>query len=157
VAYPDLADQNLPLRPDPHREPGVTIAAVLLRIRRIKQDDEPFSHWIEHARKKGWEHPFGTLEQKAFAATCYTPDLQSPVLGSEFVCTVVEVYEENEGKDLTPGNLCSKILDRCERERKRNGGTGYYWPPDFQKHRNQLRAQERMLERRTNSTLEARP
>jgi len=128
----------------------------LLLAEKIKQDEGPFSDWIEDARKRGDEHPFGPDERKAFAATRYTPDLKSPFLSPDFVCTVVEVYDENVGKDLAAGNLCSKIIDRCARERKRNGGTGYYWPPDFQKHRDQLRAHERMLERRSNSTLEAR-
>lgn len=124
---------------------------------RIKQDDGPFSDWIEDARKRGHEHPFGPGERKAFAATGYTPDLKSPFLSPDFVYTVVEVYDENVGKDLAAGNLCSKIIDRCVRERKGNGGAGYYWPPDFQEHRDELRAQERMLERRSSSTLEARP
>jgi len=128
----------------------------ILLAEKIKQDEGPFSDWIEDARKRGHEHPFGLGERKAFAATGYTPDLKSPFLSPDFVCTVVEVYDENVGKDLAAGNLCSKILDRCALERKRNGGTGYYWPPDFQKHRDQLRAQERILERRSNSTLEAR-
>ena len=131
-----------------------------LKIRlaeKIQQDEGSLSDYIEYFRKKGWDHPFGVDEQKALTATRWKPDLKSPVLAFDFVETALEVYEENEGRDITPGNLCSKIIDRCERNRKHNGGTGYYWPPDFQKHRDQLRAQERILERRSNSTLEARP
>ena len=126
-------------------------------VEKIQRDEGSLSDYIEYSRKKGWEHPLGVDEQKALAATRWKPDLKSPVLAFNFVETALEVYEENKGKDITPGNLCSKIIDRCESNRKRNGGTGYYWPPDFQKHRDQLRAQERMLERRSNSTLEARP
>ena len=112
---------------------------------KIRRDGDLYSDWIAKQRARGEPHPFGDAERVAFAATRYTPDLASPVLGWDFVATVVDVYEETREKNTSPGNLCSKIIDRCETERKKGGG-GYYYPPDFVDHRDRLRAQERAQE-----------
>jgi hypothetical protein len=114
--------------------------------KKIESTNASYPDWIKSCRKRGEDHPFGAEEQKAFEATGYTPNLSSLLLGFEFVTTVVDVYEETRKKDISPGNLCSRIIDRCQTERGRNDGEGYYWPPDFQHHRDSLRAQERARE-----------
>jgi hypothetical protein len=81
----------------------------------------------------------------AFRAMKYEPDLESPEVTIGFLMAMTDVYEENLGKNISPGNLCSKVIDECEKQQKQ-GETGYYWPPDFQDHRNRLRAKERNLE-----------
>jgi hypothetical protein len=81
----------------------------------------------------------------AFRAMKYEPELDSPEVTIYFLMAMTDVYEENLGKNTSPGNLCSKVIDECEKQQKQ-GETGYYWPPDFQEHRNRLRASERNLE-----------
>jgi hypothetical protein len=76
----------------------------------------------------------------------YKPDLQSPLLSWDFVDAVRDVVEEYSYKETSPGNLCSKVIDECERQRKVYG-SGYLWPPDFQEHRDRLREYERAAER----------
>ena len=114
--------------------------------KKIESTNDSYPDWIKSCRKRGEGHPFGAKEQKAFEATGYEPDLSSPLLGFDFVTTVVDVYEETRKKDISPGNLCSRIIDRCQSERGRNDVEGYYWPPDFQDHRDRLRVQERARE-----------
>jgi hypothetical protein len=111
------------------------------------RDEGSFLDYIEDCKKRGCEHPFDLEKREAFAATGYVPDLKSPLLGFDFVMNVQEVYDDNRGKGVSSGNLCSKIIDYCERERKRCGG-GNYYPPDFVEHRDRLRAKERTSERR---------
>jgi hypothetical protein len=77
------------------------------------------------------------------------PDPRS--LPSGFVCAAWDVYDTHKGKLPSPGNLCSKIIDRCVSEQKSwrtlNGDPSeFYWPPDFKEHRDRLRAQERARE-----------
>jgi len=110
---------------------------------KIRQEDDSFLTWIETCKKNRWEHPFGKDEQEAFQELQYEPDLKSPLLSCEFVLGAVNVCDENRGKWLPPGILCSKVIDFCERERKRDKALGadggYYYPPDFVDHRNRLR------------------
>jgi len=113
-------------------------------VAKIEKDGGSYAHWIEDCQKRGWEHPFGDEEREAFAATGYEPDLNDPLLGSDFVMTVVDVCEEKRGKDMSAGNLCSAIIDRCDKEIKQGFGT--YYPPSFVEHRDQLRAKERATE-----------
>lgn len=110
---------------------------------KIKTTGDSYADWIERCRQKGREHPFGKEEQDAFKALQYKPDLKSPLLSWEFVTAVTEVYEKHADRGVLPGNLCSKVIDFCTTERKRDGGEGYYWPPDFQAHRDRLREEER--------------
>jgi hypothetical protein len=114
---------------------------------KIKEEDT-YPFWIDDCKKRGSKHPFGDEERQAFAEIGYTPDLTSPLLTYDFVSAVTTVCDEYRGKGISPGNLCSKIIDECERAREGEiasgfSGTGYYWPPDFQDHRNRLRAGER--------------
>lgn len=113
---------------------------------KIERLEDSYPAWIETCKQKGWKHPFGDDEQQAFTDIAYTPDLTSPLLTFDFVSAVTIVCEEHRGKGVSPGNLCSKVMDYCERERKRDGERAYYWPPDFQEHRNDLRVEERKLE-----------
>jgi hypothetical protein len=115
------------------------------------EHEERFSSWIAVCQKKGWAHPFGAEERAAFKALQYEPDLQSPHLSFSFVMSAAYVHEKNKGKDVTPGNLCSKVIDYCMTQIGRSGGEcggSYYWPPDFQDHRDRLRAQEIRVEQR---------
>jgi hypothetical protein len=131
----------------------------LLRERleaKIKSSGDSYTEWVKHQLSRGRRHPFGDEERRAFEATGYRPDLSSPSLSFDFVYAVVEVYEDNQSKGISPGNLCSKIIDHCQTERGRTDGIGYYWPPDFQEHRDRLRAQECVHERvRTTSEVRA--
>lgn len=123
--------------------------------KKIELTDYSYPDWIKCCQKRGKDHPFGAEEQQAFEATGYQPDLSSALLGCDFVLTVVEVYDETRKKDMSPGNLCSRIIDRCQSERERNDGEGYYWPPDFQDHRDRLRFQERARAHKLASTSKA--
>jgi hypothetical protein len=119
---------------------------------KIESDDDRFSSYVELCKKKGWTHPFGVEERAAFKAVQYEPDLYSPLLSLTFVMVVVEEFEKCKGKEVTPGNLCSKVIDHCMTMMKRSSVNcethGYYWPPDFKDHRDKLREQERSLERK---------
>jgi hypothetical protein len=121
---------------------------------KIREQDDSFGSYIEICKKKGYDHPFGRDERKAFEALRYKPDLQSPLLSFDFVMAAVEVCEANEEKGVLPGNLCSKLIDYCDTERKKNGG--HYYPPDFLTHRNLLRTSERAVEQRTPTSMEVR-
>jgi hypothetical protein len=116
------------------------LAGHLTKAISAKQDS--YRHFIETEIARGRKHPFENQERQAFSATRYKPDLNSPLLSFDFVMTVVDVYEEAQKKDISPGNLCSRIIDRCQTNRERDG-EGYYWPPDFQEHRDRLREEER--------------
>lgn len=61
----------------------------------------------------------------------------SPTAGLIFTCNVIRVYEENIDKDLLPGILCTKVIDRCREDRA-------MWPPEFLDHRDRLRKRERL-------------
>jgi hypothetical protein len=121
---------------------------------KIREQDDSFGSYIEICKKKGYDHPFGPDERKAFEALRYKPDLQSPLLSFDFVMAAVEVCEANEGKGVLPGNLCSKLIDYCDTERKKSGG--HYYPPDFLTHRNLLRTSERAIKQRTPTSMEVR-
>ena len=129
-------------------------------VAKIRQEDDSFLTWIETCKKKGWEHPFDKDEQEAFQELQYEPDLKSPLLSCEFVFGAVHVCDDNRGKGLPPGILCSKVIDFCERERKRDKALGadggYYYPPDFVDHRNRLRAKERVIEQGSRTPAEVR-
>ncbi|MBV9888336.1 MAG: hypothetical protein JO119_17460, partial [Acidobacteria bacterium] len=111
-----------------------------------------YADYVARELKAGRPHPFGTEEQEAFEALKYRPELQSRDLSENFVIIALDVYEENRGKPILAGNLCSKVIDRIQSERESSlklCGTedGHYWPPDFQRHRNALRKQERQMEK----------
>lgn len=72
-------------------------------------------------------------------------------LADGFVTVVGELYEDHKDNLPLPGILCSKIIDRCMSEQKALKTLGmdpsdYYWPPDFQRHRDNLRRRERVAE-----------
>jgi hypothetical protein len=147
-----------PINPSPKSasrfKKNQNLAGRLAKKIREAGHSESYPGLIEHYKKKGWEHPFGNDERAAFGALQYQPDLTSPVLSTDFVYAVVYVFEENLGKNISPGNLCSKVIDFCECERKKNKtlgseDPGYYYPPDFVQHRNKLRAGERVAEQQS--------
>jgi hypothetical protein len=80
----------------------------------------------------------------------------------DFIHAVQEVWGDNQEKNLPAGILCTKVIDYCERERKRGqslageDGDGHYYPPDFVKHRNKLRARERMAEKQSGKSVGVR-
>jgi hypothetical protein len=115
---------------------------------KIQESGYSFSGWADHCEKKGWPHPWNAERRQAFEAMQYKPNLESPLLSMDFVIAVEFVWEENQDKDLPAGILCSKVIDCCERERKRDGD-GNYYPPNFVEHRNQLRARERAAEQQS--------
>lgn len=91
------------------------------------------------------------LQRAAFAATGYT--LRDPrKLANGFVSAVEVTWDKCKGTEISQGNLCSKIIDYCLAQQescKKLGApvSDYYWPPDFQDHRDRLRAQERAREK----------
>jgi hypothetical protein len=71
-----------------------------------------------------------------------------------FTFTLMEISEKHKHDEISPGNLCSKVIDRCLSEQKACKTLGsdpseYYWPPDFQDHRDKLRARERAAEQQS--------
>lgn len=122
---------------------------------KIKAARDRFSDWIARCTRDGDDHPFGALEKAAFDFIGYQPDFNDPCLSSSFVFAVADIYERHcvDGT-VTPGNLCSKVIDYLMSQRegnlKNNGdGAGNYWPPEFEEHRDQLRRRERKGERGT--------
>jgi hypothetical protein len=92
-------------------------------------------------------------ERAAFAATGYTPrDPQK--LHDGFVAAVEAMWDKFKDTEISQGNLCSKIIDYCQAQQEScvkldapAARSDYYWPPDFQDHRDRLRAQERVQEK----------
>lgn len=101
------------------------------------------------------------VQRAAFAATGYTP--RDPrKLYSGFVHAVEMVWDKCKDTEISQGNLCSKIIDYCLAQQescKKLGGpasrSDYYWPPDFQEHRDRLRAQERAREKSQSARVSA--
>ena len=88
--------------------------------------------------------------QAAVNATRYQAK-DSTVITDGFTCTLMEVFEKHKNDGISAGNLCSKIIDRClsqqEACKKLDADpSDYYWPPEFQQHRDRLRAEERLQE-----------
>jgi len=89
-------------------------------------------------------------ERKAFAFIKYKP-INPRNLPGGFVEVVQDVYEDHK-EELSPGNLCSRVIDHCMREQQRHKDrrlktlgldpSEYYFPTDFVEHRNRLRAEE---------------
>lgn len=107
----------------------------------------------EKARKGGniFDGDLDAYEIAAFAATQYKIR-DRKCLTDGFVYVVWDVYSDHEDDDLSAGNLCSKVIDRCMAEQESCKESGedpseYFWPPDFQDHRDQLREKERSRER----------
>lgn len=124
---------------------------------RIKKNKECFADWVDSELSKGRPHPFGASEKRAFTELGYPINIRSADVSWDFVFIACDVCDENRGKGISPGNLCSKVIDAIAKERKsdvKNGGDGggHYWPLDFQKHRNALRAQERLAEKATQAS-----
>jgi|GEM_PF-2640716 hypothetical protein len=108
---------------------------------------------LEHAVRRNGNEFDGELDAEelaAFKATRY--EVRDPAqLSCGFVWTVVDVFRDHQGESLSPGILCSKIIDRCVSEQsacKKLGAdpSEYFWPVDFQDHRDRLRAEERRAE-----------
>jgi predicted DNA-binding transcriptional regulator AlpA len=78
----------------------------------------------------------------------YIVDVNDPAYSVFFLKAGREVFDEVEekGKYVSPGNLCSKVIDRCLRNRKKGLDDAFYWPFDFQEHRDRLREKERIEE-----------
>jgi hypothetical protein len=136
-------------KPNPSSKRSEKLRARLAE--KIGLADDRYASYIAWCLKRGESHPFGDDEQDAFRALGYKPDLSSDHLSSCFVMSVLHIYEEHRDKGVTPGNMCSKVLDYCQSNRKKDitlggSGDGYYWPPDFQEHRNRLRERERQKE-----------
>ena len=89
--------------------------------------------------------------QAAVNATCYTAR-DSTVVTDGFVYTLMEIFEKHKNDGISPGNLSSKVIDRClsQQESCKTMGSDpseYYWPPDFQENRDRLRERERLAEK----------
>jgi hypothetical protein len=91
--------------------------------------------------------------QAAVNAMRYTAK-DSTVITDGFACMLTEVYEKHKNDGTSTGNLCSKVIDRCLSEQKAcktlsSDPSEYYWPPDFQDHRDRLRVEERRAEQKS--------
>ena len=89
--------------------------------------------------------------QAAVNATCYTAK-DSTVITDGFTHTLMEIFEKHKNDGISPGNLSSKVIDRCfsQQEACKTMGSDpseYYWPPDFQENRDRLRKRERLAEK----------
>lgn len=123
-------------------------------IAKVATEHDSYQDFIRHCLERGRDHPFGNEEREAFEALGYKPNLKDPVLTYGFVEAAVEVHEKHRGQGLSRGNLCSKVIDYCKTEQERAktlvipgiNASEYYWPPDFQIHRDRLREQERRVE-----------
>lgn len=106
----------------------------------------------EAVRRNGNEFcgELNKVERAAFEYIKYSPcALHS--LSDGFVFSVWLLYKDHKDKLPLPGILCSKIIDKCLSEQESNKKQGiepsdYFWPVDFQEHRNRLRAEERKRE-----------
>jgi hypothetical protein len=120
----------------------------------IRKNKESYAEWIDREQEAGRPHPFTDAYGKAFNEIGYDVDLRAADVTWDFVYSVRSIGEQNQGKAVSPGNLCSKIMDDLDRQRvsdQENGGDGggYYWPHDFQEHRDALRERERVVEAAT--------
>ncbi len=118
---------------------------------KIAKSKESYAEHITSELSEGRPHPFGDGKKRAFAELGYHINIRSADVSWDFVFTACDVCDDNRGKGISPGNLCSKVIDAISTKREsdlRDGGDGggYYWPPDFQKHRDALRARERLAE-----------
>jgi len=91
-------------------------------------------------------------EREAFYALEYLLD-DVRQLPSGFVDAVLRVWEKYKDNALPSGILCSKVIDYCMKEQEsyrklKMDPSDYFWPPDFQDHRNRLREEERQKEER---------
>jgi hypothetical protein len=109
---------------------------------KIDEQDGTFVAYVEWSEKGNYGHPFDADTQKAFAVLQYKPDLNSRRLTRDFVSCAVDVYEEHCHKGIAPALLCTKIIDECRKRQKSEPNGCYFWPPDFQAHRDRLRAAE---------------
>jgi len=117
-------------------------------IAKVASAHDSYRHFIRHCLESGHKHPFGDREHESFQALGYKPNLEDPLLTCGFVEAAVETYEKHKGKGLSRGILCSKVIDYCMTEQQRaktlgDNGSEYFWPPDFQAHRDRLVQQER--------------
>lgn len=101
------------------------------------------------ANRNTFDDQFDDDHREAFKYIKYNP-LNPQALPCGFVDVVWDVYEDRKSEAIPPGILCSKIIDRCMSEQKACKKLGsdpseYFWPPDFQDHRDRLRAEERKV------------
>lgn len=122
---------------NPKKEKKERLAAHLAG--KIARDGERIQDWD----LSNWEEEI----REAFDFIGYELDRRNPQLSAAFLITACEVYQENRNREISLGNLCSKIIDRCVRENKQDPDGGYYWPTDFQEYRDRLRQVERASER----------
>jgi hypothetical protein len=99
-------------------------------------------------------------EREAFAYIQYKLKDPRNVTGG-FVWTVFDVYDDHKDELPSSGNLSSKIIDSLMAEQESckklaADPSEYYWPPDFQDHRDRLRERERIHERTRAAAAEAR-
>jgi hypothetical protein len=107
---------------------------------KIDEQDGTFAAYVEWSEKRNFGHPFDADTQKAFAAMEYKPDLNSRRLTRDFVTCAVDVYEAHCDDGMAPTLLCTKVIDECLKRQAAESNGCYFWPPDFQAHRNRLRA-----------------
>jgi len=91
--------------------------------------------------------PFLDEDQRAaFEQLGYEPILDSPLLTTHFIDAVVEIVAENLDTNRAPANLCSSVIDLCEKRIK--DGEPAYYPPEFIAHRDHLQKAQRNVERK---------
>lgn len=109
-------------------------------IQKIQDEDESVSQWRE--KKNAPDNELMSEIKAAFDAMRFPFNVNDPCISMSFAIFAREVWAENRSKDIPPGILCCKLIDRLQRYRK-TGEPGCYWSPKFQRHRDNLRAQER--------------
>jgi DNA-binding Lrp family transcriptional regulator len=138
-------DAELPVMPPPFRGASRLKKKQNLTARRAKA-----IHVNGNQFKGGLDRDERAVLQAAINATRYGAK-DSTVITEGFTSVLMEVYEKHKNDGTSPGNLCSKVIDRCLSEQEACKTLGadpsdYYWPPDFMEHRNRLRVKERATE-----------
>jgi Helix-turn-helix domain len=153
VQQPEIQGRGFPpSKPSPHGKASEPNRQVFSSLKRKKKLEARIADKLMESGNT-LNRKFNDDERKAFAFIKYDPEYPSN-LPTGFVCEVVDAYADHKDDGLSPGILCSKIIDRCMEEQKSiktlGGGfeypSDYYWPPDFQAHRDRLRAEERAAE-----------
>ena len=106
--------------------------------RKITRENECLGEFLDSIeRDLGRRYPdWWSWVSAGCKAMSYTLDESSPLVSSGFACAIHTVFRREADKKLLPGILASKVIDCCQE-------TETLWPPDFQDHRDRLRAEER--------------
>lgn len=99
---------------------------------KIRERGESLTEFINKYDYPKWWHQC----EDGAAAMKYRIDTGSKLTTIGFCAAIAEVWVTNNERRLSPGVLCSKVLDECQREQ-------CLWPPAFQQHRDEVMEAEK--------------